>query len=169
MPKRTIEARSTRRTSRIPTKSSNVKNRPIASSPEVRRRMLATRRRNTPSELLLRSFLHSMGYRFRTDRQIAETRYRPDVVFSKAKVAVFVDGCFWHGCPIHATWPKTNAAWWRNKIESNRRRDLESSKLLRANGWMVLRFWTHANMQLAARRVAKVLERRRTKQSIERL
>lgn len=160
MPKRQIDSRGPRRRSPRPKKGNN---RPVASSPEVRRRMLATKRRNTPAELLLRSLLHRMGFRFRVDKRIAGSRSRPDVLFTNVKVAVFVDGCFWHACPIHATWPKTNAAWWREKIEGNRRRDLENSKQLRANGWVVLRFWTHSDMQLVARKIAQTVTVRRTR------
>jgi DNA mismatch endonuclease (patch repair protein) len=69
---------------------------------------------------------------------------RPDFVFARERVAVFVDGCFWHGCPRHATWPKTNAAFWRKKILTNRRRDRAVNRALRARGWRVLRIWQHA-------------------------
>jgi len=69
---------------------------------------------------------------------------RPDFVFARARVAVFVDGCFWHGCPRHATWPKTNAAFWREKILTNRRRDRAVNRLLKKSGWRVLRIWQHA-------------------------
>ncbi|MBI5692843.1 MAG: hypothetical protein HZC55_22420 [Verrucomicrobia bacterium] len=69
---------------------------------------------------------------------------RPDFLFPRAKLAVFVDGCFWHGCPLHATWPKQNAAFWRKKLLANRRRDREVNRLLRRAGWRVLRIWEHA-------------------------
>ena len=70
-------------------------------------------------------------------------RVKPDFVFSKLRVALFVDGCFWHGCPRHATWPKTRAAFWRKKIQGNKARDREVNRLLRAKGWTVLRVWEH--------------------------
>jgi len=68
---------------------------------------------------------------------------KPDFVFSRQRFAVFVDGCFWHGCPRHATWPRTRAAFWRRKIEGNRTRDRLVSRRLRAKGWTVLRIWEH--------------------------
>src|SRR5689334_14787341 len=107
---------------------------PSASSHEVRRRMRATKQRDTPAELALRSALHRRGFRYRIQRRpVPDVRSRADIVFGPAKVAVFVDGCFWHGCPAHATWPRTNAKWWREKIDSNRRRDRATDEaLLRA-------------------------------------
>ena len=77
-------------------------------------------------------------------RQKKRFSVRPDFVFPKLKTAVFVDGCFWHGCPRHATWPKTNAAFWRKKIARNRQRDLEVGRALRRTGWSVIRVWEHA-------------------------
>jgi len=82
---------------------------------------------------------------------------RPDFVFARARLAVFVDGCFWHGCPRHATWPKNNAAFWRTKILGNRRRDRAVDRLLRAAGWRVLRIWQHAlTKKHAARTIARL-------------
>jgi DNA mismatch endonuclease (patch repair protein) len=75
--------------------------------------MQVTRRRDTPGELALRSALTAFGLRYRVDMPIVGARRRADIVFTKAKIAVFVDGCFWHGCPLHGTWPKTNTEWWR--------------------------------------------------------
>src|SRR5213593_3020446 len=93
--------------------------RPEASSPAVRYRMQVTPQRDTPREVALRKALHRLGLRFRVDRAVVGMRRRADVVFVRARVVIFVDGCFWHGCPIHGTWPKANASWWRNKIRSN--------------------------------------------------
>lgn len=88
---------------------------------------------------------------------------RPDFVFARARVAVFVDGCFWHGCPRHATWPKTNAAFWREKILTNRRRDRAVNRLLKKSGWRVLRIWQHALRVRAqpalVRRLRRALDR----------
>ena len=131
--------------------------RPVASSADVRRRMQATRRRDTPGEIALRKALWALGIRYRIDVTLPGTRRRADVAFVRARVAVFVDGCFWHGCPKHGTWPKANAAWWRAKIEGNRRRDRNTDVTLRRAGWTVLRFWEHTDAALAARHVAKVL------------
>jgi DNA mismatch endonuclease (patch repair protein) len=83
---------------------------------------------------------------------------KPDFVFPKLKTAVFVDGCFWHGCPRHGTQPRTNAAFWRKKIEGNRTRDRRVNRALRARGWEVVRIWEHA---LARRNLPRLLQRLR--------
>lgn len=80
-----------------------------------------------------------------------------DIVFGKAKVAIFMDGCFWHGCPQHATRPKANADWWRTKLEKNMARDRETTDHLRSQGWTVLRFWEHEPAEDVARRIASVV------------
>src|SRR5687768_13961014 len=97
---------------------------PPPSSAAVRRRMRATKQRDTPAEVMLRSALHRVGLRFRVDcRPIIQLRTRADIVFRRARVAVFIDGCFWHGCPKHGSWPTRNGEWWRTKILGNRQRD----------------------------------------------
>jgi DNA mismatch endonuclease (patch repair protein) len=106
--------------------------------------MRTTGRRDTPPELRVRSLLHRNGYRFRVDLSpVSATRSRADIVFARLKVAVYVDGCFWHACPLHGTWPKANADWWRSKIESNWIRDRKTDAALRASGWLVVRIWEH--------------------------
>jgi len=119
--------------------------------------MQATRRRDTPAEIALRSALWGLGLRYRVDMRVPNSRYRADVAFLRAKVAVFVDGCFWHGCPQHGTWPKANQEWWRAKIEGNRQRDAEAVRALRRNGWSVLRLWEHEDMTAATRQIARVV------------
>jgi DNA mismatch endonuclease (patch repair protein) len=123
--------------------------------------MQATRRRDTPCELAIRSLVHRDRLRFRVDWPLPGTRRRADLAFVSAKVAVFVDGCFWHGCPRHGTWPKANGAWWRTKIEGNIRRDRNTDAILRKAGWKVLRFWEHDDSGRAARKIAKVVRRRK--------
>jgi DNA mismatch endonuclease (patch repair protein) len=119
--------------------------------------MVATPRRDTPCELALRSAVHRLGLRFRVDWPLPGTRRRADLAFVTARVAVFVDGCFWHGCPVHATWPKANAPWWRAKLAGNVARDRDTDARLRRAGWRVLRFWEHADMVEAARRVERAV------------
>ncbi len=95
-------------------------------------------RRDTKAELTLRRELHRRGLRYRVDvPAIPALRRRADVVFSRERVAVFCDGCFWHGCPDHGTWPTQNAAWWREKIETNIRRDADTNLRLEEEGWLV--------------------------------
>lgn len=120
--------------------------------------MLAARQRDTKPELLLRSALHRMGLRFRVDtRPLPEIPRRADIVFRPARVAVFVDGCFWHGCPEHGTWPKANASWWREKIERNKRRDSDTDHRLASAGWTVVRIWEHSDMETEAERLAEIV------------
>jgi DNA (cytosine-5)-methyltransferase 1 len=131
---------------------------PTASSPEALRRMLSTRRRDTPGEVALRQVLHGCGLRFRVDRQVIPgSRRRADIVFAKAKVAVFVDGCFWHSCPAHRTKPKANAPWWAAKLAANRRRDADTNRRLRSAGWHVERVWEHEAPETAAARIEKIV------------
>jgi DNA mismatch endonuclease (patch repair protein) len=117
--------------------------------------MRNTPQRDTPSELALRSALHRRGLRFYVDRApIAGRRRRADVVFPRARVAVYVDGCFWHSCPEHGTSPRANATWWRAKLERNRQRDRDTDRSLREAGWIVVRVWEHEDVDDAAERVA---------------
>jgi DNA mismatch endonuclease (patch repair protein) len=87
-------------------------------------------------------------------------RREADVVFPRARVAVFVDGCFWHGCPDHASWPKANADWWREKIEANRRRDADTDERLREDGWAVVRMWTHEDPTEKSSEIAELVRTR---------
>ena len=87
------------------------------------------------------------------------------MVFRGARVAVFVDGCFWHGCPKHATKPKENAEWWRDKLEQNRRRDVDTTRELTEVGWLVLRFWEHDDPAAAAAMVRDAVIARTTDMS----
>lgn len=106
--------------------------------------MVANKSRDTKPELRLRSELHRRGLRFRVDiAPVKGIRRRADIVFTRARVAVFVDGCFWHGCPEHFIAPKSNAEYWRSKIQANVERDRDTAQKLSAVGWEVLRFWEH--------------------------
>lgn len=115
-----------------------------ASSPAVRRNMQANRGRDTTPELAVRSLLHARGFRYRVNVPLAfDRRRRADITFSRVRLAVFIDGCYWHGCPYHFQLPKTNATFWQTKIAGNQSRDAETDAALRASGWSVLRFWEH--------------------------
>ena len=128
---------------------------PPASSPEVRRRMLRTPRTNTPPEIALRRELHRRGLRYRVDEKpAADLRTRADVVFKRARVAVYMDGCYWHSCPKHGTLPHgENAEWWRSKLAANVERDRAVTAALSARGWLVIRLWEHEAASEAADRV----------------
>lgn len=117
----------------------------------------------TTPELALRRELHRRGLRYRVDYRpdVPGLRSRPDVVFTKARVAVFVDGCFWHGCPAHATQPRHNADWWREKLSSNEQRDHRINLCLEESGWVVVRVWEHEDSVVAADRVQAAVESRR--------
>jgi DNA mismatch endonuclease (patch repair protein) len=118
--------------------------------------MAANRRRDTGPELALRSILHATGLRYRVDFPIIVdgVRIRPDIVFRARRLAVFVDGCFWHSCPEHATQPRSNSAYWKPKLASTVQRDHRQTLLLRKAGWTVLRIWEH---ELAADAAAAVI------------
>jgi DNA mismatch endonuclease, patch repair protein len=131
---------------------------PPASSLLIRDRMRAQRTRDTEAERALRSALFRRGLRFRVNQKLPGlSRKTFDVIFPRQKVAVLVDGCFWHACPIHATWPKANAEWWKNKIEENQRRDLATNEALNAAGWTVVRVWEHVDAEVAAEQVVKIV------------
>ncbi|MEU3740141.1 very short patch repair endonuclease [Streptomyces sp. NPDC032198] len=125
-----------------------------ASSREVRAVMRANRGRDTKPELALRSLLHAQGLRYRVDiSPLTGVRRRADLVFPRQKLAIFVDGCFWHGCPDHFRPAKKNAQMWQQKIEQNRSRDAETNRLLGDAGWTVMRFWEHEDPRTSADRV----------------
>jgi DNA mismatch endonuclease, patch repair protein len=124
--------------------------------------MQATPQRNTRPELALRRELHSLGLRYFVHRRpIRGLRREADVVFPRTRVAVFVDSCFWHGCPEHVTWPTANAPWWRAKINSTRTRDHDTDQRLANEGWVSLRIWEHDDPQEAARRIESLVRERR--------
>ncbi|MYW91863.1 very short patch repair endonuclease [Amycolatopsis rubida] len=128
----------------------------------VSARMSKQKSRNTGIEMALRKILHAAGYRYRVHRRpVKGVRREADLVFGPSRVAVFVDGCFWHGCPEHGTWPKNNADYWRTKIETNRRRDANTDAVLLEAGWLPVRIWEHEATEVAASRVIETVKERR--------
>jgi len=105
--------------------------------------MLSNRRRDTAPELAVRRLLHAAGLRYRVDFAPLGGRRRADIVFTRHRIAVFIDGCYWHGCPEHATYPMRNSDYWLPKLERNIERDRETDQMLLDAGWIVLRFWEH--------------------------
>ncbi|MDR7167563.1 DNA mismatch endonuclease (patch repair protein) [Nocardia kruczakiae] len=124
-------------------------------------RMARQRRTGTAPETALRTELHRRGLRYFVDRApLPGLRRRADLVFPRRKVAVYVDGCFWHRCPEHATYPKNNAEWWAEKLAGNVARDRDTDARLTAAGWLVVRIWEHENSVAAADRVQSALSGR---------
>ncbi|MCC6174089.1 MAG: DNA mismatch endonuclease Vsr [Chloroflexi bacterium] len=122
--------------------------------------MRSTRQSGTVAEQRIRTEFEAEGLRYQVDQRVLPgLRRRADFVFTAARIAIFVDGCFWHGCPEHATWPKANAAWWRTKIETNRARDRDTNRRLTGLGWTVIRIWEHEDSVAAARRVSDLVHR----------
>jgi len=126
--------------------------------------MLANKRTDTKPELALRSELHRRGLRFRKDLRLdlGTVKPRPDIVFTRARVAVFVDGCFWHSCPDHrGPLPKSNAEYWTAKLTRNVERDRAYDVAMRRAGWTVVRVWEHIGVPEAARLVVTAVDRAR--------
>ncbi|WP_328701513.1 very short patch repair endonuclease [Amycolatopsis pittospori] len=129
-----------------------------ASSPQVRASMKGNRGRDTRPERRVRALLHACGLRYRVSvRPLPELRRTADIVFPKAKVAIFMDGCYWHGCPDHHRPAKTNSQFWREKIAENKKRDADTDRKLMNQGWTVLRFWEHEEPTYAAERIITTL------------
>lgn len=130
-----------------------------ASSIAARATMRGNVRRDTKPEVQVRRLLHAAGLRYRVDHPAlaSDRRRRADIVFTKRRIAVFIDGCFWHGCPQHFIAPKANADYWGPKIARNRERDSHTTTQLEAEGWTVLRFWEHqSSLDVAERIIAAV-------------
>lgn len=126
--------------------------------------MARVSRRDTRAELLLRRALHARGLRFRVDRAVLrDRRRRVDIVFGPSRVAVFVDGCFWHGCPEHATQSRSNSEFWRSKVEANKARDRDTDRRLADAGWLVVRIWEHEDPESAADRIEALIANRRNR------
>ncbi|WP_346773821.1 very short patch repair endonuclease [Cellulosimicrobium sp. SL-1] len=139
---------------------------PGSSSVVVSRRMSVAKRRDTAPEVALRRELHARGMRYRVAYPVPGQRRRTiDVAFTRAKVAVFVDGCFWHGCPEHGMMPRSNGDWWKTKLAANQARDRDTDRLLRELGWTVVRVWEHEPPLVASDRVEAVASERSSKRA----
>lgn len=124
--------------------------------------MRNTRRRDTPAEMAVRRDLHARGIRFLVDRTVQGAgRARPDLLFPRVRVAVFLDGCYWHACPLHGSIPKRNREWWIAKIRANVERDRRHDKELADAGWKVLRFWEHEDPRSVADEIEPFVRERR--------
>lgn len=129
-----------------------------ASSPTARKVMLGNRSRDTKPELAVRRLLHAAGLRYRVSfRPIANLRRTADIVFTKHRIAVFIDGCYWHACPVHGTTAKLNSAYWSTKLAGNVARDADTNNRLRDEGWIVLRFWEHEDPSAVASTIAETV------------
>lgn len=123
-------------------------------------KMSSLARRDTAPELLLRRELHKRGMRYRVQVKVPDNNRRTiDIAFTRVRLAVYVDGCFWHGCPEHHVQPKSNKDWWRWKVERNQARDRDTDRALAEHGWHVLRLWEHVGASQAADRVAEAYRR----------
>ncbi len=132
----------------------------VPSSPEASKRLSRVRQRDTSAELSLRKTLHARGLRYRVGvKLIDKPRRVADIVFRPKRVAVFVDGCFWHGCPEHGSTSKSNAEFWKSKIEANIERDLDTNERLTRAGWKVIRVWEHEDPNDAADKICRELEK----------
>ena len=118
--------------------------------------MKRVKQKNSGAEVALRSAFHAAGLRFRLHRRVEKIGV--DIVFPSARIAVLVDGCFWHGCPAHATYPKTNTSYWLPKLEDNKERDRRQTARLNEAGWTVIRVWEHECRPVDSRIVARVLD-----------
>jgi DNA mismatch endonuclease (patch repair protein) len=125
--------------------------------------MRGSTRRDTRPEKAVRAAVHARGLRFRVDTRVSSDpgAPRPDIVFRRGRVAVFVDGCFWHSCPAHCRVPSTNLDYWLPKLARNRERDRRNDQRLTDAGWLVIRVWEHDDPEEAASRIAAIVRERR--------
>lgn len=131
---------------------------PWASTPASRAVMQGNRSRDTKPEMAVRRAAHAQGLRYRVDsRPLSSLNRRADLVFTRAKVAVFIDGCYWHGCPEHGTAARSNAGYWSTKIARNKDRDAETDRLLDDAGWTVVRAWEHESADAVLSRIRSAL------------
>ena len=126
-----------------------------ATNAATRRSMQGNKSKDTLAELAIRRALHAQGFRYRVNiRPLPTLRRTADVVFPRVKIAVFIDGCFWHACPIHYVEPKVHIDYWRPKIDRNHTRDVETTCLREQAGWTVMRFWGHQLSEEVAGEIA---------------
>lgn len=132
---------------------------PEASSSAALQRMKRQRQRDTKAELTIRRLLHGRGMRYRVHSALPMdgVRRTVDILFPRARVAVFIDGCYWHACPVHGTRPKANSEWWAQKLDSNVARDRDTDRRLVAGAWTVVRIWEHEDPEAAANRVQQAV------------
>lgn len=129
-----------------------------ASSPASRKVMQGNRSRDTSPEVAVRKLLHSAGLRYRVDyRPEPSLRRKADIVFTRQRVAVFIDGCYWHACPEHGTRARTNADYWSAKLKRNVARDADTTSRLETAGWVVMRFWEHEDPTTVAAGISEAL------------
>lgn len=127
--------------------------------PATSRRMKRVRRSDTDAELAIRRALHSQGLRFRVNLRVAsQPQVTPDIVFTKQRIAVFVDGCFWHSCQVHGSIPRNNHAWWAKKLRDVVERDHKQTVRLLVEGWTVVRIWEHEDATDVASRIRRVVD-----------
>lgn len=120
--------------------------------------MRSLRTRDTLAEMRVRRLLHSQGLRYRVDyKPLKDLRRRADIVFPAKHVAVFIDGCFWHSCPLHGQYPVANAEWWADKLRRTSERDRETDQILMERGWTVLRFWEHEEPAEVASEIVRIV------------
>jgi DNA mismatch endonuclease, patch repair protein len=141
------------------TRGTGVKPYPFPATPGRSANMKANRRTDTKPELALRAALHARGYRYRKDFRLdlPLRRVRPDIAFTRRKVAVFIDGCFWHACPAHGTKPKSNEWYWSPKLARNVERDRAADAALTQAGWTVVRLWEHVPLVDAVAAVVRAV------------
>jgi len=134
---------------------------PVPTSEAVTAVMKANRKSGNKPETQLRSALHRLGYRFRKNLAVAagDVQVKPDIVFTRHRLAVFVDGCFWHCCTVHGTRPKVNTSYWAPKLERNVARDRRVTTALEVEGWIAIRIWEHEPVDEAVRMVSAALGR----------
>ena len=150
------------RTDTLPANRGNAMERapkPPASSPTVSRQMRKMPRRDSKPEIALRQQLHRIGLRFRI--QVRGLPGTPDIALTRAKIAIFCDGCFWHACPEHGVLPKANREWWKAKLEANVKRDRNKDSKLRQLGWIPVHVWEHEHVEVATDRIKKLWRERR--------